>query len=118
MSSRDPEVERLKRIRDRQLAARDPGVKQRKLQRSIATRQKKAARPSGLSVVWKETPHSWKGLFYGGLVGAAVIIGLPYLLDYPWLETATLVAFPFFLILGFFIGRAADTRDRLKEYMR
>ena len=118
MSSRDPEIERLKRIRDRQLAARDPGVKQRRLQRSIATRHKKTARPAGLGTAWKETPHSWKGLLYGGLVGAAVIIGLPYLLDYPWLETATLAAFPFFLMLGFFIGRAADARDRLKEYMR
>jgi len=118
MSPNDSEVDRLRRLREQQLTARDPGKKERKLQRNIATRHQSSSKPASLGSGWKEIPHSYKGLLYGGLVGAAVIIGLPYLLDYPWLETATLVAFPFFIVLGFFIGRAADTRDRIKEYMR
>ena len=118
MSPNDTEVDRLRRLRDKQLEARDPGKKERRLQQSIATRQRSSTEPTSVGSMWKDIPHSWKGLLYGGLVGAAIIIGLPYLLDYPWLETATLVAFPFFVVLGFFIGRAADTRDRIKEYVR
>jgi len=118
MSQRDPEAERLQRLRDQQIAARDPGKQQERLQRSIASRRSSTSKPVTLGQVWRETPKSLKGLLYGGLLGAAVIIGLPYLLDYAWLDVATLIAFPFFVVLGFFIGRAADTRDRIQEYIR
>jgi len=45
MPGSDPELERLKRLRERQLTDRDPLVKQRQFQRSSAQREKKLKKP-------------------------------------------------------------------------
>lgn len=45
MSGNDPELERLKRLREWQLSDRDSLVKQRQFQRSSARRKKKLKKP-------------------------------------------------------------------------
>jgi hypothetical protein len=115
MTSHDPETERLKRIRDRQLALRDPHKKGRKLQRTITKRRSKAVEPFSLGKMWSEIPHRWKGMLYGAALGAIVIVGLPYVWDETWATMAGVVAMVFLIVVGFFIGRAMDARNSLRD---
>jgi hypothetical protein len=117
MTSQDPERERLKRIRDRQLALRDPHKEGRKLQRTITKRRSQAVEPFSLSKMWSEIPHRWKGMLYGGILGLIVIVGLPYVWDESWATLAGVMAMPFLIVLGFLIGRGMDARDSLRDLM-
>lgn len=117
MSSRDPELERLKRIRDRQLALRDPHKKGRKLQRTITKRRSRAVEPFSFRKLWSEIPHRWKGMLYGALLGVIVIVGLPYVLDETWATLVGVIAMPCLIVLGLLIGRAMDARDSLRDLM-
>ncbi len=118
MTSRDPEAERLKRIRDRQLELRDPHKKGRKLQRTITKRRSQAVEPFSLGKMWSEIPHRWKGILYGAVLSAIVIVGLPYVWDETWSLMAGIVAMPFLIVIGFLIGRAMDARDSLRDLIR
>jgi hypothetical protein len=79
MSGNDQELERLKRLRDRQLVDRDPLVKQRQFQRSSAQRERMNRKPYSLGKMWKDVPHAWKGFFYGLVLGTLVLLVVPLL---------------------------------------
>ena len=67
MSNRNDDLERIRRIRDRQLQARDPLAAQRKSQRLAATRY---VRPKvGFREVMREIPGRWRGMIIGGFAG-------------------------------------------------
>jgi hypothetical protein len=116
--SENPEVERLKRLRDRQLQARDPSVKDRKLQRTISTKHKRAARPFSLRVMWAEIPHRWKGLLYGVILGILLILIVPELWQSVWALPAAIIGLTFTVIMGFLLGNAMDARDSLTDLMQ
>jgi hypothetical protein len=118
MTSKDSEVERLKRLRDRQLQARDPHKKDRKLQRTISRRHRQAAEPFSVGRLWSEIPHRWKGILYGALLGVLLVVLLPQMVQSIWSTVFSLAAFPILVVLGFFIGRAMDARDSLRDLMR
>ena len=110
--------ERLRRLRDRQLAARDPQAKQRKLHRGIAHRQRKSRQPFSLRQMCSEIPHMWRDAFYGLLVGALALAIVPAVWDSPWAAPCSAAAIPILAVLGLFIGRALDTRDEIKDLTR
>ena len=73
------EQERLKRLRDRQLAARDPHAGQRKREQIYVRREKKAAgKKISFGEMWKEIPHTIKGPLYGLILGFVIFIALPF----------------------------------------
>lgn len=113
-----PEQERLRRLRDRQLAARDPHVKQRKLHRGIAARQRKARQPFSLRRMWSEIPKMWTGAFYGLVVGALALAIVPAVWDSVWATPCTAASIPLLAILGLLFGRAFDSRDELKDLIK
>ena len=115
MSSEDRELERLKRIRDRQLSARDPQVKQRKIQRNIATKRRKAVRKFSLREIWAEIPHKVKGAFMGAVIGLAISIVLPMFVEAYWVDIVGVAAIFVLAVVGFFFGQASDTRDSLNK---
>ncbi|HKZ55449.1 MAG TPA: hypothetical protein VJ123_08210 [Anaerolineales bacterium] len=115
---RNEEVDRLARLRDQQLRARDPLTKQKRLDHSIAVKQRRARKRFSFSTFWSEVPHKWRGLLYGGLLGTALFIFLPRLMTGLWGTLAGLFALFFVTSLGFLIGRAADSRDELRELMK
>jgi len=80
----DPEMERLKRLRERQLADRDPLVKQQKFQRNSSIKEKRMQKPFSLSKAWRDLPHVIKSPFYGLLAGTAILILLTNLWDSPY----------------------------------
>jgi VIT1/CCC1 family predicted Fe2+/Mn2+ transporter len=118
MNSKDSEVERLKRLRDRQLQARDPYKRDRKLQRTISRRHRQAAEPFSLGRFWSEIPHRWKGLLYGAMLGVLIVVLLPLVVQSIWSTVFSIAAFPVLVVLGFFLGRAMDARDSLSDLMR
>ena len=67
MSNRNDDPERIQRIRERQLRARDPLASQRKSQRLAATRYT----PTKVTFreVMREIPGKWRGMIIGGFVG-------------------------------------------------
>lgn len=77
MPADSQEQERLKRLRERQLADRDPLVKQRQFQRSTARREKRLKKQTyTLGKMWKDIPYVWKGFSYGLILGLVVFLWL------------------------------------------
>ena len=67
MSSQNDDLERIQRIRERQLRARDPLAAQRKSQRLAATRYTRTK--VTFREVMREIPGKWRGMIIGGFVG-------------------------------------------------
>jgi len=118
MNKPSPEQERLRQLRDRQLRARDPMTKQHRLERTIAQRHRRAQEPFSMVRIWSEIPHKWKGVFYGLVGGALLLVVLPMFWSSPWATLLPIILIPFFVFLGFLFGRAADVRDELNDLMR
>ena len=118
MPGNDQELERLRRLRQSQLADRDPLVKQRQFQRSSAQREKRIKKPYSLGKMWKDIPHAWKGFFYGLVLGTVVLLIVPMLWVSPWAIPCSAAAIVVFMIFGLAVGRAVDTRENIKDLMR
>ena len=118
MPVNDQELERLRRLRQSQLADRDPLVKQRQFQRSSAQREKRIKKPYSLGKMWKDIPHAWKGFFYGLVLGTVVLLIVPMLWVSPWAIPCSAAAIVVFMIFGLAVGRAIDTRENIKDLMR
>lgn len=114
----NPDRDRFRRIRDTQLAARDPQIKQRKLQRTIAQKHRRAARPFTWGRFWSEVPHRWRGLLFGGLIGALFAVALPFFVSSPWGPVFAVFILIFCAVFGFMLGRSIDVREELKDLVR
>jgi VIT1/CCC1 family predicted Fe2+/Mn2+ transporter len=115
MSDKNDELRRLKRIRDQQIRARDPSVKQKKLQRTIATRRRKSVRKFSFLEMLNQVSHKITGTLIGGIIGLLIFLFLPYFVESSWIDLVGIGAIVFLAILGFFLGRALDARDSLRE---
>lgn len=118
MGNYDREQERLRQLRERQLADRDPLVKQRQFQQGSALRARRARKPVTLAGIWREIPNTWKGFFYGILLGTLLLIVLPLLWASSWAIVLAAVAIVVFGLFGVVLGRALDTRDNINDLMR
>ncbi len=118
MSNRNDEIERLKRLRDKQLTARDPQVYQRKLHQQISQKQKKhKSKKTGLKDILDVIPRKWLGIVIGGLLGIAVWVILNLVAaTASWADIAGLAAIVLLAIIGFIIGQAFDVRNELIDF--
>jgi VIT1/CCC1 family predicted Fe2+/Mn2+ transporter len=106
--------ERLQRIRDKQINARDPHAKRRRVDAKVAARRRITVKRFSVRDL-TQTPHRFVWALIGGILGVLVVIFLPYFWDHPSATLVSIVALFFLIVLGFFIGRGLDTRDELKE---
>jgi hypothetical protein len=112
------EHERLRRLRERQLAARDPQTRGRRLHREISVRRRRSTEPLSVGRIWSEIPAMWKGgAFWFGL-GTVLVALLSLVRVSPWSLPCAATATLFFSILGLLIGRAFDTRDSPRDLLR
>jgi hypothetical protein len=118
MPGNDQELERLRRLRERQLTDRDPLVKQRQFQRASAQREKRLKKPYSLGKMWKDISYSWKGFFYGVVLGTLVLLIVPIFWISPWAIPCSASTIVVFAILGVMLGRAIDTREKIKDLIR
>jgi len=115
MSHENQEQERLRRLRQRQLADRDPGVKKREFQRASVERERRAYRPLTLRDAWTTIPHIWRSGLIGLLLGLGAAIALQALWVSPWALPAAAVLLVFSGMMGALIGRALDSRDDIQD---
>jgi hypothetical protein len=113
--SRDDEVERLRRLRDRQISLRDPGVKQQQVQRQVATRRRASREPFKFSRIFTDVPKVITWTLAGLLLGIGVVIVLPYFLHTEWVNIASIAAAVVLTFFGAAFGQAVDARDRLRD---
>jgi hypothetical protein len=112
------EQERLRRLRERQLADRDPKVKERQFQRMTAQREQKRDKSYSLARAWGDIPHIWRSSFYGLLVGLFIMLVLPYFWDSSWTFLVSVLATIVTTMFGAVVGNAIDAREELKNLMR
>ena len=115
MHDKNDDVERLIRIRDQQLKARDPQKESRRLHQGIAARHRRARRKLSLGTILEELPSKWYGLFIGLLLGIAASFFLPLLVDFPRIELISYIFIPFIAVVGFAVGSALDSREELED---
>jgi hypothetical protein len=111
MSRQDDEIERLKRIRDRQIRLRDPKAKDRAAQHKIASRYKEEKITAG-SVI-RDIPGRWLGTIFGGIFGIVIAVAFHLLVQYDafWIEYVGYFIVLVCLVLGRGLGAAMDWRE-------
>ena len=114
----DPEMERLKRLRERQLADRDPLVKQQKFQRNSSIKEKRMRKPFSLAKAWKDLPHVVKNPFYGLIAGIVVIFMLSNLWNSPYALPTGIGITVLFMIFGVVTGNSLDLRDDIRDQIK
>ncbi len=107
--------ERLRRIRDQQIAARDPLRKQHQQDRSIATKYHQRTRSFSFEAMLDEMPARWVGFFTGMMIGGFCVLFLPLFIKVPWLDYATIGGTLGLMLLGFSVGRAVDMKDNVRD---
>lgn len=112
------DADRYRRIRDKQIAARDPMTKVRKLDRSVAEKQHRHRQSFSLVRMWLDIPKMWRGTFLGGIVGVLILAVLPLWLPETWAVCGGLGALGFLVALGFSLGRYEDSQDEIKHLVK
>jgi hypothetical protein len=113
------EQERLKRLRERQLTARDPLVKVRKSQQNSAERERKLDRSVSLKQAWQDIPRIWRSIVWALLIGGvATGILSSFLEDTLWSILGGIGIAVIFLLFAAIIGNALDTRDEIKRHVK
>ncbi len=111
------EQERLKRLRDRQLADRNPKVKQQQILNTYHRKERKArSKRYTLSEAWQTIPHIYRTPLLGLVIGVGVIFLLPFVWNSAWAFWVGVIATIVFILIGIAIGQALDLRDRLKDF--
>ena len=115
----DNEQERLKRLRERQLADRDPLVKQRKFQSTSAQKAKRASgKKLSLAEEWRTIPNIIRSPLIGLLIGVGVTIVLPMVWLSPWAFWVGIGVIVMLIVFGAMVGNALDIRERLKDSLK
>jgi uncharacterized membrane protein YraQ (UPF0718 family) len=117
---KDPdELERLQKLRQSQLDARNPQTKEQKMQRQIATKYKRTR--SGQNFFrdsWKGLDKIWKGLIYGTLIGVVIMAILPFFISGMMGVLLGFAAIPLMMALGAMLGGSLDWRDSMRDHMK
>ena len=114
----DQEQERLRRLRERQIADRDPLVKQRKNQRDYSNKARRMRKPFKLTGAWKDLPHIIRTPFYGLLLGIAVLVLLPMVWHSQLAFWVGVILTVLFIVFGLVLGNSLDLRDNIKDQLR
>ncbi len=111
----DPEQERLMRLRDKQISARDPLVKKRKFNQMAADRERKRDKSMSLVEFWIAIPQAIRSGFIGLLVGLVLLSIVTSIwvspLAMPIMIAVTVVS----TLLGAVIGNAIELRDNINR---
>lgn len=109
------DADRFRKIRDQQLHVRDPLKKQRRQDQEISQKRKRMQQSFSFGAMWRDIPHRWRGAFTGGLIGLAILLAVPSLIEESWGLCLGMAAFPFAALVGFLIGRYEDTMEDIKK---
>lgn len=114
----DSESEKLKRLRQKQLADRDPLVKQHQFQRSSIIKEKRMQKKFSFKKALSDIPHSIRSPFYGLIIGIIIVIVLPNFWNSPYAILVGAFATIVLIIFGFIFGNSLDLRDEIKNNLK
>jgi hypothetical protein len=114
-NSSNSEQERLKRLRDRQLSARDPLVKQKKFQKEQSYRERRFDRRITLKSIWVLISNVWRGIIFSAILGLIGVSIVPQYWDSKWAIPAVIGGTVIVMLLSAIIGNALDVRNNLRE---
>lgn len=109
------EQERLMKLREKQLSARDPYIKQRKRQQDLAEKERRVDRSMSLGKMWKGLSNLWKGFYIAFILGMLTFFAIITLWDSPSAMIVGGVIVLFFIIIGVVTGNAFDVRDEVER---
>ena len=114
MGSQNDEIERLKRIRERQLSDRDPGKRDKRFQYKVSQRPKKKLT---VEDILKDIPSKVWGMIIGGIIGVALAIALNAALGeiLPWIQYVGIIIVLGLVVLGRLLGAATSWREEDHE---
>ena len=112
------EQERLKRLREQQLRARNPNKKEQKFQRTTAERERNRDRSYTISDFWRDIPLVVRYALSGFLVGVLIAIALPFFWQSQWTTFVSLLVIVALTAFSGILGNAVATRDKIKDLTR
>jgi hypothetical protein len=112
------EQEKLKRLRDKQLTARDPLIKQRQFQHRVSVKEKQMKKPFSFKKAWADIPHIIKMPFYGLIIGVGVLLILTNLWISKWAGLVSGGLTLVLIIFGVIIGNSLDIRDSIRDHIK
>ncbi|MBN1953410.1 MAG: hypothetical protein JW900_00025 [Anaerolineae bacterium] len=122
MSKKNEEIERLMRIRDRQLQTRDPQIQNRKIRATASARRRTVEqRISGGDILkgsLTDIPNTWKGVLIGSALGVALLIVLAVVVQEAWVGLAGMAGIIVLAIVGYLFGAAFEWRDKLRDELK
>ncbi len=107
MSKQSDELERLKRLRDRQIGARDPMKKQDKIQRQVSAKAQNREKYT-LSDALNDMPAKFTWMVAGGFIGLVVGGTIALVVKVPWTPYLAIGLILFGLIAGAVAGNSVD----------
>jgi len=113
----DPEQERLIRLRDKQISARDPLVKKRKFDQMAAERERKRDKSISLAEFWTAIPQVVRSGFFGLLVGLVLLKIVTSIWVSPLAMPVMLVVTVVAALMGAVTGHAIELRDNIKRHL-
>ncbi len=113
--SNNDDLEHLQRIRDRQIADRDPSGTRQKYSKQYG-RQTRSRKPTTMKGVLNVFPNWMKGAFLGVIVGFIAWVVMSVTLDAAWVDWAGLAAVVILAGIGAFVGSSFDWRDDLRDF--
>ena len=115
MPGSDDEIERLQRLRDRQLQARDPSGKRSRYE--VEYKRQNAAR-KGLTLrsIFNTFSNKLKGLFIGIIIGLIAWVLVSIFVDATWKDLAGFALAMLCALVGVALGASFDWRDNLRNF--
>lgn len=111
MSNQQDEIERIRRIRERQLSLRDPKAKDRAVHHMISSHYTKERLTLGGMI--RDLPGKWLGMFCGGFIGLIIAVAFNLLIqtELTWIKYVAYIIVLFGIAIGRALGAAMDWRD-------
>jgi len=116
MAGTDDEIERWERIRDRQIAARDPSVTRKTRYQRVAQRQTSNRKKMTFSDIVHVFSYKVIGFFTGLLLGFIAWVVMSILLIDWWVDWAGLITAILLSALGILVGASFDWRQDLRDF--
>jgi len=108
MSNRNDEIERLRRLREKQITARDPLAKEKAYHARMSARPR--SRMTAITIL-KDFPLKWTLMFAGGILAAIVAVVLSLSVKASWVPLVAFALIAAGLIVGRVIGAVLDWRN-------
>ncbi|HLF26945.1 MAG TPA: hypothetical protein VJG32_11460 [Anaerolineae bacterium] len=109
MSKSNDELERLRRIREQQLRARDPTVKDKAFYGTVSARRKHDKLTLG--GILKDFEHKWTWMFAGGILGLIIALVLAATVKATWVPLVAGAIIFAGLVVGRVLGAVMDWRN-------